>query len=385
MITPYTPKTLVKAIEICLASNSIPFIRSSPGIGKTAIVSEIGKRANLYVIPVLLGSYDPTELKGFLFPDKEKERTVAFPLDDMIFEDDIRHGEDDEGNYYIEIDGHRYDGVLLFFDEFTSATLAVQSVTYQTLQKLEIGGKKLSPLTYIVLAGNKNTDRAHVNPISSAAASRVNHLSLTSSFDDWFDMWAKDHIHPYILAFLKADKSNINNFDDILPKLGKFEGYETFACERTWEGLSEKFKCLEDFNELWEKDGKNNKVSLLAKQLFAGEIGATMANQFVAFLDTFKEIPDLDQICSDPLNTVIPDNAAHLCALCGLISLNLPKRDKTDISAGVEYIMRIAKEKPDYFQFFYMLARDLTAANIFATSDPAFMELAKLITQAKGH
>ena len=48
-----------------LKANLVPFLSSSPGIGKSAAVHQLAKRFNLKVIDIRLAQEDPTALGGF--------------------------------------------------------------------------------------------------------------------------------------------------------------------------------------------------------------------------------------------------------------------------------------------------------------------------------
>lgn len=59
-----TPKEATKFIKVCMDSDLVPFIQSSPGVGKSSIVRQIAKEGNLVLIDHRLSTSDPTDLNG---------------------------------------------------------------------------------------------------------------------------------------------------------------------------------------------------------------------------------------------------------------------------------------------------------------------------------
>lgn len=105
------PSSLKRAIERAFAAGLVPFVRSSPGLGKSAIIRQIAQEHNLKVLDLRLGQCDMTDLLGF--PNIENGRSVYHPPKDIPIEgDEIPHG---------------YNGWLLFLDEMNTAPKAVQA------------------------------------------------------------------------------------------------------------------------------------------------------------------------------------------------------------------------------------------------------------------
>ena len=98
-------------ITLALKANLVPMVHGSPAIGKSSIVKWIAKKFNLKLIDLRLSQCDPTDLLGFpyIFGNRAGYRPMeTFP----IMGDEIPKG---------------YNGWLLFLDELTSASTAVQA------------------------------------------------------------------------------------------------------------------------------------------------------------------------------------------------------------------------------------------------------------------
>lgn len=193
-----TTRAMPQVLATLIEAGLVPFITSSPGMGKSAIVAQLAKAGNLKLIDHRLSTSEPTDFTGLpgfidgyavMHPFRE-----IFPLADQ----ELPAG---------------YNGWLLFLDEFPSASKAVQAAAYKLILDRMVGQHHLHPEVYIIAAGNKATDRAIVNTLSTAMQSRLVHLEMAVVFDEWFeDVALANNYHPTIKAFLKANPSKLWDF-----------------------------------------------------------------------------------------------------------------------------------------------------------------------------
>ena len=100
-------------IAEAIKAKLVPLIAGSPAVGKSSIVHEIAKEYGLKVIDVRLAQCDPCDLMGFPHIDKETGKAHYAPMGTFpIVGDEIPEG---------------FNGWLVFLDEFTSASRAVQA------------------------------------------------------------------------------------------------------------------------------------------------------------------------------------------------------------------------------------------------------------------
>ena len=110
-----TPKEVRAAILECFEARLVPFIQSSPGIGKSAIVASIAKEFDLELIDLRLSQCAPEDLMGLPMRLGEgTEMKAAFAPFAMfpVVGDKLPKGK---------------NGWLLFLDEFNSGTKMVQA------------------------------------------------------------------------------------------------------------------------------------------------------------------------------------------------------------------------------------------------------------------
>src|SRR6185437_6512290 len=110
-----TPRQTRKFITRCMISGLVPFIQSSPAMGKSAIVAAVAREYGLQLIDHRLSTSAPEDLSGLPRFREDGIATFApfdtFPTDDMP----IPEGK---------------QGWLLFLDEFNSASKMVQAAAY---------------------------------------------------------------------------------------------------------------------------------------------------------------------------------------------------------------------------------------------------------------
>ena len=154
-----------------------------------------------------------------------------------------------------------------------------------------VGQHRLHERAPICAAGNLDTDRSIVNPLSTAMQSRVIHLELEVSLDDWMqDVALKYNYDARVIAFLNAYPSKLMDF--------KPDHHDrTFCCPRTWEFVNKLIK---------DSSGKPRKINDEFGILLAGTITAGVAMEFVQFTKVYDHLITVPEICKDPKQCRLP-------------------------------------------------------------------------------
>ena len=121
-----TPRQVRKFVERCFNAGLPPFVKSSPGIGKSAIMKQLAKDYNLELIDIRLSMCDPTDLNG-LPCFNEKTGKAEFRPFDMF---PVKGTPLPPGK----------NGWLMFFDEFNSAPKSIQAASYKIMLDHMVGG-----------------------------------------------------------------------------------------------------------------------------------------------------------------------------------------------------------------------------------------------------
>lgn len=271
----YTPKGIYEEIEVTTQAGLVPMITGSPGVAKSAIVRKFSKDFGLKLIDLRLGTYLPEDLNGL--PMRNGDKASFVPFDTFPLETDpIPEG---------------YQGWCIFFDEITSAQKPTQAAAYKVILDKMVGNQHLHPNVVMVAAGNKATDRAVVNQMSTALQSRMIHYEMEVSVSDFTEHALLEGFDSRIIAFVNEVPSRLMKFDPSIAGLDK-----TFACPRTYEFLSRLIK---------GRDIENKHLGRIA-----GTIGKGTAVEFLTFVQNYGKIPKLADILANPNAVPLPQEAS---------------------------------------------------------------------------
>lgn len=215
---------------------------------------------------------------------------------------------------------------ILFFDEITNATPAIQGMAFNIILGKEINGKwKLPDNVKVVAAGNETKESLSANKLTEPFFRRFNHLYIETTLESWL-LWASKHnIHPAIYAFVA---SRGNGKEQILRT--ECDGKNPCVDPRKWEMAS---KLLYDC--------KNPKA-------LTATIGKKLTEEFIQFC----KIPviTLDQVIKGEYNEKMPRLQIDegYATLIGLAACN----DK-DIEVVREFVKKYVI--PDQYQNFVMM------------------------------
>ena len=300
---------LSKALDIALKADIVPFITSSPAMGKSSLVRKIAEDNNLELIDLRLAQLQQFDLAGLVNPNKEEGNFSYLPLDEFPLENTpLPKGK---------------QGFMIFLDEFNSADKYTAAAAYKLLLDRMIGKHKLHPNTRIVCAGNKLTDGAITHKLGTAIQSRVTHLELEINLKEWLEWCEKEsNFHPIIHPFLSFRPELINNFN---PK----KEVITYSSPRTWEMLSKQLKA-----GLLSLD-RDDYVPIIM-----GTIGEHAGGEFIAFLEVFSKLPNISDIEANPLGCSMPEEIGAKWAL----GIHLAdKINQANEQAIVDYLERMGE------------------------------------------
>lgn len=303
--TQVTHSQAASMLTACIRARLVPMLWGSPGIGKSGIVYQIAKQYNLKVIDLRLSQCDPTDLLGM--PNIQGNRAGYFPMNTFPIEGD----EIPEG----------YSGWLLFLDEFTSAVRAVQAAAYKLVLDRMVGIHKLHKNVAIVCAGNKASDNAIVEEMSTALQSRLVHLELILDHKEWLNWFSEFGGDHRVGDHIKFKPTNLYTFKPDHTD-------HTYACPRTWEFASRLLEVTDDDSP--------DRLPLLAGTLSEG-----VAREFVTFLKIYDTLPKISQIVANPIGTRMPEEPSVLFALTGALAQNADMENFDKLSI---YINRMPME-----------------------------------------
>lgn len=212
-------------------------------------------------------------------------------------------------------------GWLLFLDEATSASPAIQAAAYKLILDRMVGSHHLHKNVAIVAAGNLETDNAIVQPMSTALQSRLVHLELNIDPQEWINWATSKQVDYRITAFINFKPGMLYTFKpDHTDK--------TYACPRTWIFA----------NRVMSKVDQENPILL---PMLAGTLSEGVAREFLTFCKIFNKLPTIPAIMANPKGIAVPDEPSILYALTGSIAHNASDKN---IDSLMEFLTRLPME-----------------------------------------
>lgn len=296
-----TPRQIKGFVEDCLFAGLVPYVQSSPGMGKSSIMKTVAENLNLKLIDHRLSTSAPEDLSGL--PKFNSNGYAEFvPFAELFPTEDCAIPEGKSG-------------WMLFLDEFNSASKGVQAACYKLILDRMTGQKRLHNNVVLTAAGNLSTDKAITNPLSTAMQSRVVHLEMEINFNEWLeDVALKEKYDSRIIAYLSHNNSRLMDFNPD-------HNEKTFCCPRTWEFV----------NKLITGRAIDAKMA----PLLAGTITSGTAVDFIQFTSVFSSIITIDDVLRSPLNCVIPADTASRWATITHLMEKVSDNTLTDVATYV--------------------------------------------------
>jgi hypothetical protein len=311
-----TPRDLKEAILDTISCGLVPFIKASPGVGKSQIINALAEEQKCKVIDVRLAQSDPTDLQGF--PMRNGDRMdYAPPSHFPLKGDKVPEG---------------YNGWILFLDELSSAFPAVQAAAFKLILDRMVGDHKLHQNVAIIAAGNLDSDKGVTYRISTPLQSRMVHYEMAVDNDDWQEWASHNGIHFKIKGFLKFRPELLHSFDPNHTD-------NTFPCPRTYEFASRLLN-------RWEKTNKNGTEKLSPRQItsLAGTIGEGAATEFAGFNEVYMDIPDIKVFVKTPDEAPVYDELSKLHAVCSMVGSRMARMEMGELRPLMQYMSRVPVE-----------------------------------------
>ena len=249
-----------------------------PGIGKSSIIKEITQELGWQIIDLRLALLNPVDLRGLPIVNREKGIAEWLPPE------------------FLPRDGKG----ILFLDEINAAPVSVQIAAYQLLLDRRVGNYVLPPAWRMIAAGNRESDKAHVNKLPSPLANRLVHLELKADVKGWKTWAMKAKLDPRVIGFIDFKNDLLSTLPD--------NDQKAFPTPRSWEFVSKILSIYPDVDE--------------AKIMVEGAVGEGAAAELYAWLPTFSALPDALAILQGK-SSVVPKKADVLTALITSLVSNL--------------------------------------------------------------
>lgn len=305
------PSQITTALSYLIDANQPVMLHGSPGVGKSDIVRQIARQRGIELIDLRLSQLDPVDLRGVPSVDTKKHITSW------------------NAPSFLPTGGKG----ILFLDEINSAAQATQAAAYQLVLDRKLGDYVMPPGWVIIAAGNRSTDRAIVNQMSTALKNRFAHLNYEVNNDDWCDWALRSNIAVEVLGFIRFRPMLLNEFEqrneskEEKERVRRLKDAQAFATPRSWEFLS--------------KVVQQKPSSDVEYELYTGIVGEGAAAEFMGYLKYYRDLPNLDALLMNPGAAKVPDEPATLYALAtGLAT----KATQDNMERVVKYTLRLPAE-----------------------------------------
>lgn len=331
------PTQVVQALGYLVAANQPVMIHGSPGVGKSDVVRQVARENDMEMIDLRLSQLDPVDLRGVPSVDTKKKQT-SWNVPDFL-------PRDGKG--------------ILFLDEINSAAQATQAAAYQLVLDRKLGDYELPKGWAIVAAGNRSTDRAIVNQMSTALKNRFTHLNYEVNNDDWCEWALKNNVAVEVLGFIRFRPMHLNEFEqrndsrEERERVQRLKDAQAFATPRSWEFMS---------RVVQQKPNPE-----IEYELYSGIVGEGCAAEFMGYLKYYRDLPNLDALLMNPGKAKVPEEPATLYAL----ATGLATKATTD---NIERVVQYALRLPAEFQV--LLMKDAIVRDNSLTNTKAFNEWA---------
>lgn len=309
----------------------------APGVGKSESVyyiakvleSKTGKK--VVVKDIRLSLFNPVDLRGI--PSANADKTKAIWLRPEVFDFD---NSDDVIN-------------ILFLDELSTCSTAVQACAYQITLDRKIGEHILPDNVLVIGAGNRKQDKSVSIQMPKALANRMLHFDVTSDIKSWKEWALKNDIDSRVIGFLeyKPDylELSASNNDDL-----------AYPTPRSWAKVSDIVKALGDTEN--------------ANILISATIGMGVATEFLQFCKCVEKLPNIDKIFEGEYEEVPSDIDIIYSLITGMtIKFNEYIEASKDLSHAINYAMKLPTE------FSLMLHQNVLASLNSKTSSKNQLEM----------
>ena len=249
----------------------------APGVGKSQLISQIGKKYGYKVIDIRLAQMSEVEIGGLIYPNESRTKTVW--LAPEVLPNEERDGKN----------------TILLLDEITSCTKRVQVAAYQLILDRKIGQYTLPEGTFVIALGNREDDDGVYIQLAGPLADRFEIHYLEPNFEDWKNDFAlKFGVHPLVVSYLTFKPSALHT-------QAASEGSMVFATPRSWVRVSDILKFDSDIN------------NHVIRHKIIGNVGEIEGTQFIEFCKKHNDIVTADDFISG--HAMAPDSPEKISIL----------------------------------------------------------------------
>jgi hypothetical protein len=295
---------------------------SAPGRGKSEFVEQLvaylSERDGFQwgFTTVMLATYSPADLMGYLVPTKRDDGTVAstFTTPAWMITQEGKHIND-------------YKRAIVFLDEYGQGEPDTKRASAQLILKGEIGPHKLHDGIVVIAASNREKDRSGVSKSFDFVINRRVQFEISDDLASWEEWAFKSGVDPVFITFANQNP-HIVFADGVPDKQGPW-------CTPRSLVLASKM-----LDKMRNPEGKIP-TDPSAIEVTSGMIGQGAAAQLFAFIRLGQEMPQYADIIAKPDSIRVPSKPdAQMLVVHSLAA----RVTADDVDPVLTYIQRMPQE-----------------------------------------
>ena len=261
-ITAYLSRDALGEYEIPLGQQRPVFLLGAPGIGKTAIMSQIAQELGIGLVAYSMTHHTRQSALGLPQLSTREYGGRAVTVTQYTMSEIIAAVYDT-----MERTGVR-EGIL-FLDEINCVSETLMPSMLQFLQFKTFGQHRVPDGWIIVTAGNPPAYNRSVREFDVVTLDRLKRIVVEPDYDVWKEYALARQVHPAVLTYLDVRKDNFYRVESSVS--GK-----QFVTARGWEDLSRMLRVC-------EKHGLSVDENLIGQYLQSDRICADFSTYYALF------------------------------------------------------------------------------------------------------
>lgn len=238
------------------------FLLGAPGIGKTAIISQITADLNIGLVNYSMTHHTRQSALGLPFIEKKVFDGKEYSISEYTMSEII-------ASVYELMEKTGVKEGILFLDEINCVSETLSPVMLQFLQYKTFGCHKVPAGWIVVTAGNPPEYNKSVREFDIATWDRLKKIEVEPDFDTWKEYAINTHTHPAIISYLESKR-------DCFYKIESTPSGKQFVTARGWSDLS-------DIMRIYEEKGIKIDENLIKQYLQ----NSVVSKNFSLFYDLF--------------------------------------------------------------------------------------------------
>ena len=240
------------------------FLIGAPGIGKTAIMSQVADELGIGLVSYSMTHHTRQSALGLPFVVDGAHGSLTYKATEYTMSEIIASIYD-----YMELTG--LERGILFLDEINCVSETLYPSMLQFLQFKTFGRHRVPDNWIVVCAGNPPEYNKSAREFDIVTLDRVRKIDVEPDFDSWKAYALGAGVHPSILSFLEIEQECFYSVESA--PTGK-----RFVSARGWTDLSRTLTTLEEM-------GKTVDVGLIGQ--FVQE--SSIAERFAVYYELFSK------------------------------------------------------------------------------------------------